>query len=179
MKKEKNYAFVDGQNLHMGTTKVKKSWQINFKRFRKFLRDKYQIEIAYFFLGYKDEENEDLYANIEEAGFELIFREHNAEMVGEKKGNVDADIVFAVMSKLCGRERFNKIFLVSGDGDYKKMVDFLIKRKRFGKMLLPNKKFASSLYKKLDPEYFDYLDKWDVKKKIRVYKGKGRKKKEC
>jgi uncharacterized LabA/DUF88 family protein len=65
---------------------------------------------------------------------------------------------------------FDKIVLVSGDGDYKMLVDFLIEEKRFVKVLFPNKKFASSLYKKLGSEYFDYLDSQNIKKKIEYKK---------
>lgn len=54
-------------------------------------------------------------------------------------------------------EEFNKILLVSGDGDFKILVDYLIKKDRFLKILLPNQKFASSLYKELGSEYYDYL----------------------
>jgi len=46
------------------------------------------------------------------------------------------------------------------------MVDFLIEENRFKKVLFPNKKFASSLYKKLGSEYFDCLDKDHIKTKI-------------
>lgn len=167
MQKEKNYAFIDGQNLHMGTTKTDPSWKIDFKKFRIFLKDKYHIEIAYYFLGCVFEDKRDLYTKIQEAGFILVFREHNAAMIGKKKGNVDADIVFSIMKKLYEKENFDKIVLISGDGDYKRVVDFLIEEKRFKKVLFPNKKFASSLYKKLGAEYFDYLDKEGIKDKIK------------
>ena len=70
------------------------------------------------------------------------------------------------MKKLYIQEDFEKVILVSGDGDYKLLVDFLIEEKRFGKLLFPNKKFASSLYKKLGSERFDYLE--NVKDKIGV-----------
>lgn len=166
MQKEKNYAFIDGQNLYMGTTVIESPWKIDFKKFRIFLKDKYHIEIAYYFLGCVMEDKRDLYTKIQEAGFVLVFREHNAAMIGKKKGNVDADIVFSVMKKLYQKEDFDKIVLVSGDGDYKRMVDFLIEEKRFKKALFPNKKFASSLYKKLGSEYFDYLDNEHIKIKI-------------
>jgi uncharacterized LabA/DUF88 family protein len=165
--KEKNYAFIDGQNLYMGITTVKNPWKINFKKFRIFLKDRYHIEIAYYFLGFVIEEKRDLYTKIQEAGFVLVFREHNAAMIGKKKGNVDADIIFSIMKKLYQNEEFDRIVLVSGDGDYKRMVDFLIEEKKFRKVLFPNKKFASSLYKKLGSEYFDYLDKEDIKHKIK------------
>jgi uncharacterized LabA/DUF88 family protein len=168
--KEKNYAFIDGQNIHMGITMVDSPWKIDFKKFRIFLKDKYNVETAYYFLGCVIDSNQDLYTRIQEAGFVLEFREHNAAMVGKKKGNVDADIVFSIMKKLYKQEEFDRIVLVSGDGDYKRMVDFLVKEEKFKKILFPNKKFASSLYKKLGSEYFDYLDSKDVKNKIKFTK---------
>ena len=168
MEKENNLAFVDGQNLYMGTRKIKEgAWKVNLKKFRIFLKDKYHIQTAYYFLGCVDERYQELYTSIQEAGFVLIFREHNAAMIGKKKGNVDSDIVFSIMKKLYKKEIFDKIVLISGDGDYKQLVDFLIEEKRFKKVLFPNRKFASSLYKKLGSEFFDFLDSEAIKIKIK------------
>lgn len=151
----------------MGTAKREHNkWRINLKRFRVYLEKKYHVEKAYYFLGCVQEENQDLYEEIQAAGFVLVFREHNTAMLGNKKGNVDSDIIFSIMKKLYKKEAFNKILLVSGDGDYKQLVDFLIEENRFRKILFPNRKFASSLYKKLGSEFFDYLDNENVKNKI-------------
>ncbi|MBU2416040.1 NYN domain-containing protein, partial [Patescibacteria group bacterium] len=87
----------------------------------------------------------------------MVFKKHKLVMLGKKKGNVDSDIIFEVMKKLYKQEPFDKIVLVSGDGDYKMLVDFLIEEKKFEKILFPNKQFASSLYKKITRVYFDYL----------------------
>jgi len=46
-----------------------------------------------------NEENQDLYAKIQEAGFILVFKKHSDIMAGKKKGNVDTDIVFSIMKK--------------------------------------------------------------------------------
>ena len=165
MSKDKNnFAFIDGQNLHLGTKE--KGWSVNHIRFRKYLSEKYNVTEAYYFLGFISEDEQDLYDNLQKAGFILLFREHSSALKGKKKGNVDCDIVFSIMKKLVEQEKFNKIVLVSGDGDYKKLVDFLIKKNRFKKILFPNKEFASSLYKKLGSEFYDYLDKSDIKSKI-------------
>jgi len=51
------------------------------------------------------------------------------------------------------------------------LVDYLIKKNKFKKILFPNKKFASSLYKKLGSEYFDYLE--NIKVHIGYKKEKG------
>ena len=154
---ENNFAFVDGQNLHMGTKSEESAWTVDFIKFREYLRKKYNISRAYYFLGFVIDEKGDLYDKIQEAGFILKFREHNSAMLGKKKGNVDGDIIFSIMKKIYKKELFDKIVLVSGDGDYRMLVDFLIEENKFKKILFPNKKFASSLYKKITRVYFDYL----------------------
>ena len=108
---------------------------------------------------------------MQKAGFIVLFKEHNSALKGTKKGNVDTDIIFEIMKNLMDNKNFNKIILVSGDGDYKKVVDYLVKKNKFKKILFPNKKFASSLYKYLGAEFFDYLDNikthisWNKKRK--------------
>jgi uncharacterized LabA/DUF88 family protein len=164
---KRNIAFIDGQNLHMGTAKLKiGAWRIDSAKFREYLLKKYKVDIAYYFLGYLDENCRKIYTTLQEAGFVLIFREHNSAMIGKKKGNVDADIIFEIMQKLYKKEEFEKVVLVSGDGDYKKLVDFLIEENKFFKILFPNKKFRSSLYKELGNEYSVCLDYPDIRKKI-------------
>ena len=169
MKNENNIAFVDGQNLYLGTTKSEKGGNVDLQRFRIYLHKKYNVEKAYYYLGCVNEEFQDLYDEIQEAGFILKFREHNTIMLGKKKGNVDSDIIFDIMKRLYKKEDFNKIVLVSGDGDYKPLVDFLIEEQKFKKILFPNRKFASSLYKKITRMYYDYLE--NIQEKIGKRKG--------
>lgn len=163
---QNNLAFIDGQNLHMGTTLSEKPWKVDLAKFRIYLEKKYHVTEAYYFLGYVQEVNQELYSDIQKAGFILVFRQHNPAMIGKKKGNVDSDIIFNAMKRLHKNPDFDQIVLVSGDGDYKILVDFLIEEKRFKKVLFPNKKFASSLYKKMGSEYFDYLEIPDTRRKI-------------
>ncbi|HYC34516.1 MAG TPA: NYN domain-containing protein [Candidatus Paceibacterota bacterium] len=163
----KNIALIDGQNLHMATAKrVNDPWHIDLVRFRIYLEQKYHVTQAYYFLGYVQETNQDLYEEIQKAGYVLLFREHNPAMLGTKKGNVDSDIIFHIMKKLYKKEDFEKVILVSGDGDYKRMVDFLIEENRFEKILLPDRNRASSLYKRLGAHYFAALDTPGVRLKI-------------
>ena len=137
---------------------MQNGWKIDYSKFRIYLKDKYHVSEAYYFLGYVSETQQDLYNNLQKAGFIVSFKEHNPAMLAQKKGNVDTDIVFEIMKNLIDNKDFNKIVLVSGDGDYKKIVDYLIKKDKFEKIMFPNKKFASSLYKDLGTERFDYLD---------------------
>ncbi len=159
-----NQAFIDGQNLYMNTKSH--GWKIDLDKFRIYLRDKYNIGKAYYFLGAINEEHQDMYETVQHAGFILVFREHNQSMVGKKKGNVDTDIVFTIMRKLVEKEDFDKIVLVSGDGDYYKMVKYLVEKERFARLLSPNKKSTSTLYKNLPTKYIDWLDSSWIRKKI-------------
>ncbi len=165
---EKNLAFIDGQNLYLGT--MSNNWKIDLDKFRVYLKDKYQVTIAYYFLGYFSVEQESLYLNLKKAGFTVLFKEHDSNSLATKKGNVDTDIVFEAMKNLVDNEGFDRMILVSGDGDYKKLVDYLIKKNRFKKIFFPNKKFSSSLYKNLGNEYFVNLENEDIRHKIEYLK---------
>lgn len=164
----RNYAFIDGQNLHLGTTGSEDPWMVDLNRFRVYLKEKYHAEKAFYYLGYVQEGDniQKLYEHIQSAGFVLVFRQHNSAMLGKKKGNVDSDIIFNIMRRLYDQEDFDKVVLVSGDGDYKMLVDFLISEERFEKILFPSSKYRSSLYKKISATYYAALDELDTKKKI-------------
>lgn len=83
---------------------------------------------------------------------------HMGTKIADLPWNVESDIIFSVMDKIHSHADFERIVMVSGDGDYKMLVDHLIKNKKFEKILFPNKKFASSLYNSIGSEYFDYLE---------------------
>lgn len=161
-----NQAFIDGQNLYMNTKES--NWRVDLNRLRIYLAEKYNVEKAYYFIGSQDNDNAELYELIRSAGFMLVFRPHSLDMRGNKKGNVDTDVVFTIMSKIADRESFDKVVLVSGDGDYFRMVDYLIKKNRFAKLLAPNKHSMSSLYKPFTPKYTGFLDAKGTKAKIEL-----------
>ncbi|MFT5352798.1 MAG: uncharacterized LabA/DUF88 family protein, partial [Candidatus Paceibacteria bacterium] len=114
----KNLAFIDGQNLYLGTKDG--NWKIDYFRFRRYLREKNHVEEAYYFFGYFLDKHKGMYNSLEKAGFNIIFKEHYIESLSKKKGNVDTDVVFEIMRNLIERSHDSKFVLVSGDGDYKK-----------------------------------------------------------
>jgi uncharacterized LabA/DUF88 family protein len=116
-----------------------------------------------------DDNEHDLYTKLQEAGFIVVFREHNTNMKGKKKGNVDVDICFEMMKNYADNESCDKIVLVSGDGDYIKPVKYLIAKNKFKKVLFPNSKF-SSLYKQIHTQYRFTISTPDIKKKIEYKK---------
>ena len=49
-----NLAFIDGQNLRYGTRKVADPWTVDLRKFRVYLKEKYLVERAYYFIGASD-----------------------------------------------------------------------------------------------------------------------------
>lgn len=168
MEKEKNIAFIDGQNLHMGTRQF--GWSVDYKKFRIYLKDKYGVEEAYYYLGFVSEDEQDLYDALQKAGFILKFKEHALALKGKKKGNVDTDVVFMIMKKIINKDLNGQVLLVSGDGDYKKVVSFLIEKGMFKKLLIPNREYTSSLFRHIESKGFVACLN-DIRDKI-IYKRK-------
>ncbi|HEX8994100.1 MAG TPA: NYN domain-containing protein, partial [Candidatus Paceibacterota bacterium] len=140
-------------------------WQVDLARFRVYLERKYGVTKAYYYLGFPSAIYNDLYEEIQTAGFILRFRKHNPAMQSVKKGNVDTEIVFDCMHRLCKQDDFEDVVLVSRDGDYYRLVEFLFDEGRLEKVLFPNE-YASSLYKQLTRKYFDNLSSKDIREKI-------------
>lgn len=142
MKIKSNYAFIDSQNLNLGIRS--QSWKLDFKRFRIFLKDKYNVSKAFLFIGFI-KGNESLYKYLEESGFKLIFKPTLEKHEGKKviiKGNVDAELVLHTMIEY---KNFNKAIIVSGDGDFHCLVNYLNKKKKLLKIIVPSVKYSSLL----------------------------------
>lgn len=143
MKKSKgNYAFIDSQNLNLGVRS--QGWVLDFERFRVYLKEKYQVEQAYLFIGFV-EGNQMLYTYLQKAGYICIFKP--TVIVTENKqikikGNVDAELVLHTMIEY---PNYDKAIIVSGDGDFRCLVEYLDKKDKLFKVIVPNKKYSSLL----------------------------------
>ena len=160
-KKQGNVALIDGQNLYMGTMgRDKKGWEVDLFRFRVWLKEKYGVEKAYYFIGYTVGKYQDIYTKIQEAGFILIIKNEYPETFRgnrySKRDNVDSDVVFFGMKELLENKNMNKIVLVSGDGDFIKMVRYFRDNNKLEKVIFPNKK-RSSLYKEIEDSFGCYI----------------------
>lgn len=137
-----NYAFIDSQNLNLGVKS--QGWKLNFSRFRVLLKDKYKIEKAFVFIGYVPG-NESLYTYLQKAGYICVFKPtmEIKENGGIRiKGNVDAELVLHTMIEY---PNYDKAIIVSGDGDFHCLVEYLVKNEKLLKIIVPNKKYSSLL----------------------------------
>jgi len=138
-KKPTTFAFIDSQNLNMGVRS--EGWKVDYRRFRQYLRNKYNASKAFLFIGYI-QGNESLYANLQEMGFILIFKPTMELPDGKIKGNVDAELVLHSMIQL---PNYDKAIIVSGDGDFRCLIEYLAKKEKLLKVMAPNRHFSGFL----------------------------------
>ncbi|MFH1508865.1 MAG: NYN domain-containing protein [bacterium] len=143
-KKERNYAFIDSQNLNLGVKS--QGWSLDFHRFRVFLQNKYNIQKAYLFIGFVSG-NQMLYSDLQEAGFICVFKptleiKENGRV--KIKGNVDAELVLHSMIEY---PNYKKAIIVSGDGDFYCLIEYLDKNNKLRKIIVPNARYSSLIRK--------------------------------
>lgn len=157
-KQETVYAFIDSQNLNLGTSKdiykgrkkIYKGWKLDFRKFRIYLSEKYDVKKAYLFIGYLVE-NKKLYDYLDTAGYELIFKptiKYGRGRTQKTKGNVDAELVVWTLKSVY-ENYCDKVIIISGDGDFAVLAEFLLDKKKLLKFIVPNYKTMSALIKGL------------------------------
>lgn len=140
-----NYAFIDSQNLNLSIKN--QGWNLDFKKFRIYLKDKFNITKAYLFIGY-DPRNANLYTSLQIYGYIIVFKPTLTLPNGKTKGNIDAELVLHTMIEY---DNFDKAVIVTGDGDFYCLVEYLIKHEKLEKLIIPDKNKYSSLLKKYVP----------------------------
>ncbi len=152
IKQENNFAFIDGQNLNLGIRSL--GWKLDFYRFRRYLKEKYSVTIAYYFIGYVFG-NQPLYSELQKAGYILIFKPTIPDGDGNVKGNIDADLVLQAMIDF---QNYDKAIIVSSDGDFYSLVKYLYSNNKLRFVMSPYIKTCSTLLKKEAKEKIIFMD---------------------
>ena len=184
-KKLKNYAFIDSQNLNLGVQKF--GWKLDWRKFRDFLRKNYNVEQAYLFIGYLPD-NADLYNQMHDAGYLVVLKptlEMYADPIAKDappvvlkpgetevkkpatKGNVDAELVLYAVKEM---PNYDKAVIVSGDGDFYCIVEYLAEQNKLLHLMAPNWLYSSLL--KPFEKYVLRVDEFKRQISYQGYKGK-------
>jgi uncharacterized LabA/DUF88 family protein len=141
MGKSGNYAFIDSQNLHLGIHSL--GWELDYRKFRLYLKNKYNVAQAFLFIGYISE-NQILYSRLQQAGFILIFKpvvKFTANNRQIAKGNVDAELVLHAAA--IEYENYDKAVIVTNDGDFACLLKYLSDKEKLYKIVTPNTRYSS------------------------------------
>ncbi len=156
-----NYAFIDSQNLYLGIKS--QGWKLDYARFRVYLKDKYNVERAFLFIGYVVG-HDALYTALQKAGYIIIFKPTLEVTKGKTvkiKGNVDTELVLRAMIEY---HRYAQAIIVSGDGDFHCLVQYFVGKKKPLVLMVPNRKGFSALLRKF-MKYVVFIDQ--LKEKIK------------
>lgn len=158
----RNIAFIDSQNLNLGIQNL--GWKMDYKKFRIYLKEKYNIKKAYMFIGFVAL-NQKLYDSLQEAGFILKFKPTIPDANGKLKGNVDTDLVLQAMLEW---NDFDKALIVTSDGDFYSLVDHLYRESKLEAVLSSEHKACSSLLRQTGKDKIRYMD--NLRKKLEYKK---------
>lgn len=139
---------------------------MDWKRFRQWLAEKYGVTHAFMFIGYMAE-NESLYELMHDHGYLVVLKptlevkarpedETGKDAEEQKpvvKGNIDADLVLYAMKEF---RNYDKALIVSGDGDFFGLIEYLEQQNKLLKLLTPNQRYSTLL--KSFESYIDGLD---------------------
>lgn len=138
---------------------------MDWRKLREHLTEKYGVTRAYMFIGYVPE-FEDMYMQLHDAGYAVVLKPtfdmtrprpelsdksdskkpEKEEEKKQTKGNIDADLVLWAMKEL---KNYDKAVIVSGDGDFYSLVEYLEEQNKLLKLLAPSGHY-SSLYNRYD-----------------------------
>lgn len=139
--------YIDGNNLYRAASEL--GYRIDYRKFRGWLRQKYSPENVYLFIGLIPSRTA-FYEHLQEAGFILVFKQ-TVTVKGVVKGNCDAELVLKVVSDFYTK-RFDSGILLTGDGDFGCLVEFLRDNMALELVLAPDEKKCSILIKNKNTE---------------------------
>lgn len=179
------FAFIDSQNLNVSVQKY--GWKMDWRKFRKFLTDKYGVKHAFMFIGYVPE-HEDIYEKMHQAGYRVVLKptfdmsrprevvatpdvNEPAENVAKKpvKGNIDADLVLWAMKEM---KNYDKAIIVSGDGDFFALIEYLNQQGKLLKILTPTGQYSSLFH-----QFEKYIERIDSHRRELAYHDRPRQRK--
>lgn len=164
VKNEVVYAFIDSQNLNLGVKS--QGWKLDFGKFRQYLITKYHVKKTFLFIGFI-QGNQSLYTYLQKVGYICVFKP-TLEIKKNKneilvKGNVDAELVLHSMIEY---KSYDKAIIVSGDGDFHCLVEYLEGKNKLFKVFAPNVRY-SSLFRKFT-KYIVVISALKEKLKVRI-----------
>lgn len=136
-------AYIDGANLHKGIQSL--GWELDYTKFFQWITLKYKAEQVYIFLGYIAT-HQALYDKLTTIGYNIIFKEVSTHM-GQPKGNCDAEMVLQIVSDYY-ENNVTKAIVITGDGDFACILDFLKQKNTFYRLIAPNLAYSSYLLRK-------------------------------
>lgn len=139
--------YIDGNNLYRSAKEL--GFEIDYKKFRGWLRQKYNPASVYLFIGLVPSRIS-FYEYLQECGFILVFKQ-TISVEGTVKGNCDAELVLKTVSDFYTKA-FTSCTIITGDGDFGCLVEFLLANNTAVRIVSPDKNKCSILLRNKNTE---------------------------
>jgi len=170
MAKYNNYAFIDGANLHF--TYENLDWKIDYQKLLNFLRVKFGVNVAYYFIGDTNDYSE-IHRKLDSYGYAIKLKDPSpykteeeicpyckkmlVPVLNKNKADVDSFMTLTLLSDL---EYFDKAILITSDGDFDELVKKLIRLDKLRMVLAPCRKGSSKLLRKAAFDKIAFIDEY-------------------
>jgi uncharacterized LabA/DUF88 family protein len=151
----RNYAFIDGANLHL--TYENLNWKIDYQKLFVYLKNRLNVSVAYYFLG-NIKENRNIYTDLESWGYTLVLKDPTRFVTDEEycpycdmviapeipryKSDCDSLMTLQIMSVL---NLFDKAVIITSDGDFDNLVKKLLQQDKLRLVFAPCREGCSGL----------------------------------
>jgi uncharacterized LabA/DUF88 family protein len=167
-------AFIDSQNVNVSIQKL--GWKMDWRKLLSYLKKNYGVTRALMFIGYLPE-HEGMYEQLHEAGYGIVLKQtqdltrplqNEADInSGDEerrpiKGNIDAELVLWAVKEM---PNYDKAVIVSGDGDFFCLVEYLESENKLGQIVAPTRHY-SSLFNRYDT----FVGRLDDKRRQLAYR---------
>jgi uncharacterized LabA/DUF88 family protein len=145
MRKKQRIAYIDNENVNVSIAKLwrKIDWSALYRR----LQHTYSIDQVKMFMG-RHPSYQRMYDFFDSIGYTLVFRKMIINDAQPLKWNIDTELVLEVMKDF---PRLHKAVVMSGDGDFACLLEYLYQQKKLEKLIVPNVKRYSDLFKDILP----------------------------
>jgi uncharacterized LabA/DUF88 family protein len=170
MPRYNNYAYIDGVNLHLTYQSPDLDWKIDYNKLLNHLRKKYEVSVAYYFLG-NITNNKDVQEKLTSYGYTLKLKEPSPytedaivctdcgktikPQAERHKADVDSYLTMQVMADM---DIFTKAVIITSDGDFDELVKRLLRLNKLRLVFAPCREGCSKLLKRAAVDKIAYVD---------------------
>lgn len=151
----KTYVFIDASNIIYGASGH--GWKMDFRKLSHYLKTRYGAIRILYYAGLDSENNKQLrfYEKLQEFGYELRLVPVKIFKDGHKKADVDSKMTFEMMRYF---RDYNRTIVMTGDGDFYWVLEYLLEKKRDVKLLAHSLSTARELKQLFANRFINLLD---------------------
>lgn len=158
-----NHAFIDGSNLHITYEYI--DWKMDYRKLRRFLKKRFHVTVAYYFVGYALKYS-DIYNKLAEYDYVLKHETVQRDETGKMIGNLDQYLINQAKWDI---DKYDQAIIITSDQHFADLVEYLDSKNKLRLVLAPCNDGCSGRLKKAANTKIEFLT--DYKKELQKDEG--------